>query len=358
MDVHKGEEGQMMVAAAAMLFLFLIIAAVVLNVGWWLRDKRDAQNDVDAAVLAGAQDLPDEGTASAMAEAWAASNGVESGDLNCCDFEDLNGDGSADLIRATVEREPGLLVGNLLDVGTVTVTARAAAAKQQAVSGCVMPWAVIGDTSLPPPDGTWGLGAQELYAFHMSDFLTPGNFGALALYGNGATDYQEAIMTPCGSATSVCDQDDPYVDVGETLECDVKTGNMGQNTHNALTGRDELYGGDPITCDVDVMAPGAYETAVGKAGGGCADSRVVLMPIIVQFPDGGHGAIDILGIASFYIAGWDRKGPWGDEDVDGDTHEDMVWGYFLQDQDVMEAWRIQWDYSDDPFAPTSVFLVE
>jgi len=347
----------MMVAAAAMVVLFLIIAAVVLNVGWWLRDKRDAQNDVDAAVLAGAQELPDEGTASAMAEAWATSNGVEPGDLDCCVFEDLTGDGSADLIRATVEREPGLLGGSLLDVGTVTVTAKAAAAKQRMVSGCVMPWAIAVGQENPGQEEAWGLDAVELYAFHMSDFLTPGNFGALALYGKGAVDYIEAIITPCGDATSVCDQADPYVDVGETLECDVKTGNMGRNTHDALTQRDGLYGPES-TCDVDVMAAGAYETAVGKAEGDCGDSRVVLIPIITQFPDGGHGAIDILGTAAFYIAGWDRKGPWGDEDVDGDTHEDMVWGYFMQDQDVMEAWRIQWGYSDDPFAPIKILLVE
>jgi hypothetical protein len=360
MNTLRAEEGQAMVLAAGLLMIMLVALAVVLDVGWWLRDKRDAQNDVDATVLAGAQELPDEAAASAMAEAWGARNGAPSGDLICCEFEDLSGDGSADLIRARVEREPGSLTGRLLDVGIVTVTARAAAAKQRAISGCVMPWAVIGDTSLPPPEESWGLDAQELYAFHMSDFLTPGNFGALALYGNGAVDYVEAIMTPCGDGSNVCDQDDPYVDVGETLDCDVKTGNMGQNTHAALTERDGLYGPPypESTCDVDVTLADAYDTAVTKAQGVCGESRVVLIPIIIQFPDGGHGPIDILGVASFYIAGWDRQGPYGDQDVDGDTHEDMVWGYFLIDQDIMEAWQIQWGYSDDPFAPTRVLLVE
>jgi len=350
----------MMVAAAAMLFLFLIIAAVVLNVGWWLRDKRDAQNDVDAAVLAGAQELPDEDTARAVAEAWAVRNNVTSGDLNCCDFEDLNGDGSADLIRATVEREPGLLVGNLLDVGTVTVTARAAAAKQQLVAACVVPWAVIGDpTQGPAQGGQWGLTPEALYIFHTSLFFTPGNFGALGIYGNGEPAYEEAIVTPCGSGTEgACDQADPYVEVGETLECDVGPANMGQNTHDALTQRDQNYGGG-IHCDA-----ATYDQAVQlvETSPECAQARVLLIPIIITWPPQGHsGPIDILGIVTFYVAGWDRQPPYkGDLDVTGDTISDdaMVWGYFLEDQPVVPAWKVQWGYSDDPFAPIKILLVE
>ena len=355
MNRHTGEQGQMMVAAAAMVLLFLLVAAVVLNVGWWLRDKRDAQNDVDAAVLAGAQELSDESAASAMAEAWGAKNGATAGELVCCEFEDLSGDGAADLIRARVEREPGLLGGNLLDIGTVTVTASAAAGKQRAVAACVIPWAIAVGEDNPGAANDWGLEAYQLFGFHTSEFTTPGNFGALALYGNGAVNYKAAITTPCGEADSVCDQlGDPAVPTGGTLECDVQTGAMGQNTHAALTDRDALYGAGSF-CDAVI-----YDDAVALAetSVACQQARAVLIPIIVAFPPGGHGAIDILGIATFYIAGWDRQGPWGDEDMDGDTVDDMVWGYFLQDQDVVEAWNVQWGYSDDPFAPTRVLLVE
>lgn len=343
-----------MVAAAGLLFLFLLVAAVVLNVGWWLHDKRDAQNDVDAAVLAGAQELPDTSTASAMAEAWAASNGAA---LDCstdCSFEDLSDDGEADLIRATLEREPGSLADRLLDVGIVTVTAKAAAAKQRAVAGCVTPWAVDGDETLGPQN-YWGLQPEDLFIFHTSEFLEPGNFGALAIYGNGAIDYKAAITTPCGSGGGACDQDDPYVPVGGSLVCEVKTGNMGQNTDDALTDR---YG-EGSACDA-----ATYDEAVAQAATDpveqCGD-RAVLVPIIDAFPTQGHSdPIDILGLATFYIAGWDRENPYGDEDIDGDTVSDdaMVWGYFLKDEDVIEAWNIQWGYSDDPFAPTRVLLVE
>jgi len=341
-----------MVAAVGLLFLFLLIAAVAIEVGMWLHAKRDAQNDVDASVLAGAQELPDEAVASAMAEAWGARNGTTDGELVCCEFEDLSGDGAADLIRARVERQPESVTGNLLDVGIVTVTARAAAAKQRAIAGCVVPWAVVGDQDLGAA-GDWGLPVAQFVGFHASEFHTPGNFGALRLYGNGIDDYRAAIATPCGDADgSGCAQGEP-VPVNETLECEVEPGGGGQNTHIALSERDENYGQDS-SCDVTT-----YAEAVNQAGTDCGKSRAILIPIIDAWPPQGASApIDILGIATFYVAGWDRSGPWGDEDMDGDTVDDMVWGYFLEDQDVIEAWNIQWGYSDDPFAPTRVLLVE
>jgi hypothetical protein len=90
----------------------------------------------------------------------------------------------------------------------------------------------------------------------------------------------------------------------------------------------------------------------------CAMARAVPVPIIDGFPAQGHDAIQILGLATFYIAGWDRKGPWGSDDMDGDTIADMVWGYFLEDVPLVPAWNVQWGYTDDPFAPVSILLVE
>ena len=359
MNRIRDEKGQAIFLAAGLLFLFLVIAAVVIDLGWWLHDKRDAQNDVDASVLAGAQELPDEGLASAAAGVWAAGNNVASGDLQCCEFEDRTGDGSADLIRGTVEREPGSLESGLVDIGIVTIRAKAAAAKMRAVAACVTPWGVLGDPAQGPlQGGHWGLTPQELYMFHMSDFTTPGNFGALALYGNGAIDYKEAIETPCGTGTEgACDLPDPEVPVGETLQCDAKTGNMGQNTDDALTQRDANYGAGAF-CDVTT-----YDEAVGmiQSSATCAAARAVLIPIIIQWPPKGHsGPVEILGIATFYVINWDRQPPYGNVDVDGDTTEDdaMVWGYFMENVPVIPAWNIVWGYSDDPFAPIRILLVE
>lgn len=191
---------------------------------------------------------------------------------------------------------------------------------------CVMPWAVDGDETLGPED-YWGLEPTELYAFRTFDFATPGTFGALALYGNGAKDYKEAITFPCaGGVRGACDQSDPRVWVGETLVCAMKTGSLGQMTDDALTAR---YG-NGTECDALT-----YDEALTLAGRELCQDRAVFIPIIDAFPPlGGHGLIEILGIATFYIAGWDRYPPYGSGDMNGDTVPDdaMVWGYFLFNQ--------------------------
>jgi hypothetical protein len=367
MNRVREEKGQAVFLAAGLLFLFLVIAAVVMDIGWWLHDKRDAQNDVDAAVLAGAQDLPVRDAAEWAAETWAADNGAGDDLITPCDFKHMppGTEGPYNWIRCTVKRDPGRLEKGLVDIEPFNITASAAAAKMKAVAACVMPMAVIGDPVQGPlatPPGHWGLTPQALYIFHTSDFTTPGNFGALALYGNGAIDYKEGITTPCGTGTvGACDQTDPQVPVGETLQCEVKTGNMGQNTNDALKDRDANFGAGAF-CDVTTYGQ-AFEMIYSPPPGAenCAAARAVLIPIIVAWPPQGHsGDVQILGLATFYIANWDRKPPYGNVDVDGDTVEDdaMVWGYFLENVPVIPAWKITWGYSPDPFAPIITLLVE
>ena len=60
----KSERGQaFFLTAAVMLFVGLGMAALVLDVGNWFHDKRRLQGTVDAAALAGAQQLPDDSAA-------------------------------------------------------------------------------------------------------------------------------------------------------------------------------------------------------------------------------------------------------------------------------------------------------
>jgi len=193
----------------------------------------------------------------------------------------------------------------------------------EALPVCVMPWAIIGDPSLGPPVDYWGLAPQELF---IGTFVPGTDFLALALYGSGALDYRQAIVTPCGSGDrGACDQEDPRVWAGETLQCDAKTGNIGQNTDDALT----LRYGSGTGCDATT-----YEQAVALAETEPCKDRAVFLPIIDAWPPAGQGGgpMHILDIATFYIAAWDRSPPYGDLDVDADTLPDgaMVWGYFLQ----------------------------
>jgi hypothetical protein len=361
------EKGQAIFLAAGLLFLFLVIAAVVIDLGWWLHDKRDAQNDVDASVLAGAQDLPGDLPGQPdpcdTAGEWAARNNA-SGQLSACTtcrMDPITGvcgeDPPHNLIRATVERPASRLEKGLLDIDDFNISASAAAAKMKAVAACVMPWGVVATDTM---DNNWGLPDPELDQLVGIVYAPPppaaGNFGILQLYGKGIDVYRETIKTPCGSGTvDACDQTDPEVCVGCTLTCDSETGLGGTAHDKALTGRDanSVPPAGPF-CDV-----ATYDQAVEmvKTSAACAAARAVLIPIIDALPRGGAAPLQILGLATFYVADW-AKTPADSWDADGDTNNDMVWGYFLENVPVIPAWNITWGYSDDPFAPISILLVE
>lgn len=194
---------------------------------------------------------------------------------------------------------------------------------------CVMPWVADGDEMLGPED-YWGLDPTELYAVPTSDFApagTVGTFRTLPLYGPAADHYRDAITTPCAdSHASACVNDPPFVWVGETFKCGSMTGRISTITDIALTAR---YG-EGTDCDALT-----YDDASTLARTELCQDRAVFIAIIDAFPPlGSPGLMEILGIETFYIAGWDRHPPYGNEDIDGDTVPDdaLVWGYFLFNQ--------------------------
>jgi uncharacterized membrane protein len=77
----KEESGQ---TAIAMLLTFLgvfMLASLGLDAGIWFFDHRTAQNQVDAATLAGVIDLPDTDSAFEKAKQWLRENNVDAADL-------------------------------------------------------------------------------------------------------------------------------------------------------------------------------------------------------------------------------------------------------------------------------------
>jgi Flp pilus assembly protein TadG len=73
---YRGERGQAFVLMALALVMVCGMAALVLDVGNWFRDKRRLQGTADAAALAGAQLLPDNpGGAQTQALSYANKNG-------------------------------------------------------------------------------------------------------------------------------------------------------------------------------------------------------------------------------------------------------------------------------------------
>jgi hypothetical protein len=73
----RSERGQALILAALAMVVILGFAALAIDVGYWYSQKREVQNAVDAAALAGAQELPDNPAgAETVAREYLTKNGV------------------------------------------------------------------------------------------------------------------------------------------------------------------------------------------------------------------------------------------------------------------------------------------
>jgi hypothetical protein len=95
------------------LFVVIGFTSLAIDIGIFLHERQNVQNAVDAAALAGAQELPDNGaTAQSIAEQWAESNDpdITSSQLSTsfrCIIGDRNLDGQPDLSDVPVVCDPG-----------------------------------------------------------------------------------------------------------------------------------------------------------------------------------------------------------------------------------------------------------
>jgi ribosomal protein L22 len=348
------ERGQTLVLFVLALAVLLGFTAMAVDVGLFLQQRRDLQNDADAAALAGAAYLPDASLATQKAQEWVAKN-FDDGDEVVKSIEVSSYRESNDRITVTVEQEVSFVFARALDLTSDTMGASATAGRVPVSAGCVSPWAIQGVVN--NADADYGLDPESPYVFQLSsgDWASPGNYGALGIYGTGTTEYREAIEGNCGEIMA-CDSDSPYVEEGQTLPCPSITGALGQNTDVALTTR--YPPSTWPTCDVQTDADG-YANAVAKAQLPECKDRAVPIAIINAFPPQGQSAdVEIWGLANFYIAGWDRWPPRGDGDQDGDPDNGMVWGYLVP-ATSQPAWSVQWGWdSANPFAPLVIVLVK
>ena len=375
----RGERGQVMIWTALFFFVFLAVIAIVVDVGFWLSDRRDAQNDADAMALAAAQELPDTLAATDIVYEWAALNNVSADEVERIEFEDANGNlcssCNASLVRVFVKRDSVIFMSQVFDVFSAQVAVKAAAVIKPLSGVCPFPWAIEGDPTQSAAN-FWGLTPGEtMFVFQESGqtgFNTPGNFGALAVLGSGDRIYRDTISgAACSGAGEGCATDannicydtlcgsdaELQLAPGETLSCSTQTGALGSTTLKALVER--YYPDADQECD----AP-SYSTSGALYNGVTAcEDRLGGMFIIDSFPASGSSEdVQVLGIAWFYISGWDRWGGTGDGEngapqppADGIPDGGYVWGY-LTDVEAAEIWDLEG--IANPFAPVVGVLVE
>jgi Flp pilus assembly protein TadG len=180
----KRENGQAMVMTVLFLAALLGMAALVLDVGSWFREKRQLQLTADSAVLAGAQALPGSpSTAASLAFQYAQSNGrpLSANDLSIT--SDLSAN---DTITANARTDAPGFFSKLFGIETVkvgaTATARAALAAEALY---VAPMVVNKLHPLLSGSGCPCFTQQTTLDFGKDG--APGSFGMLNLAGGNGT---------------------------------------------------------------------------------------------------------------------------------------------------------------------------
>jgi Flp pilus assembly protein TadG len=144
---HKEEQGQIAFLMVLSIIIVFAMAGLSLDAGLWYFDHRTAQNQADAAALAGVLELPASGTqtdadarAAALAQVnlFLQKNGTDpategdgvcptANDANYVDFVDETGDGESDTIIVCVRRQTSSVFSSLAGLNFVHVSAMARA---------------------------------------------------------------------------------------------------------------------------------------------------------------------------------------------------------------------------------------
>lgn len=183
------ESGQAILVTVLFLTVLMGAVALTLDVGVWYREQRQAQATADAAVLAGAQDLPTDVVAAlASTKQFAAANGGgidPSGISFRSDFE------PNDTVSVSVTRTAPGIFASLFSIASVNVRAHASA--RAGVPEQVMDAAPIVVNKLHPM-----LSGAGCPCFHVETTIpldkqgAPGAFGMVDLDG-GSNDGSSSL---------------------------------------------------------------------------------------------------------------------------------------------------------------------
>ena len=142
-NADQQESGQMLVSATLMLAVLLGMAAMTIDVGIYLHERRQLQNAADAAALAGAQELPSNPVqAEQEARDWAAQNGMDPGEIEEVTVE--SADAPNDTMSVTLRRNVGFFFARVLglDQGPVSSKAKGQVGSLAGATGLV-PFGVL-----------------------------------------------------------------------------------------------------------------------------------------------------------------------------------------------------------------------
>jgi hypothetical protein len=282
--VGREEKGSAVIILTLAVSVLVGAAALVADIGVAYVKQQRLSVAADAAALAGGQELH-LGAARARQAALrnAARNGINSEDIEVI----VEGDSRTLSVRIATPMEK--FFASVLGVGEsgkLTAVARVTSATPTAIYGAA-PLAVRKQEFEFGRTYTLKVGAGG------DSGLGPGNFGALALGGNGANIYQKNLQYGFPG----------LIRIGDLVR--TKPGNMSGPTRDALNFR--LNQPHAPQCDFSTIVSGCQ--------------RILLVPV-VEPPTEGSGGVNnlrVVGFAAFYV-----------EQVPGQGRESYIRGRFVK----------------------------
>lgn len=273
------ERGSIVILVALALTVLLGFSAIVTDVGLMYAEKAHLQNAVDAAALAGVQELPtNPSLAEQTAKNYATQNGVSDVTVT---FETNN----AKIVVQAVKQVPTLFAQIWgITEEQISVSAKAMMLPPTELTGAV-------PLSVQEQDLVYG---QEYELKSGGGDGASGWYGALELSGNGAKDYE----------TDLANGYEGTLSVGQILE--VKHGNMSGPTSEGIQLRLERDTRIPHNTfsDYDRDAP-----------------EIMIIPIVRVLSRQGNSIheVQIVGFAAFFLDG-----------VPGNGNDSSVSGRFIR----------------------------
>lgn len=259
MRIVKEQKGATLILIAIMTSVFFSLLALVLDGGNLYLEKARVQKIADAAALSGAQELP----ASQMKAEAKAKEAIE---LNHDSTSTYSVQFNAELttIEVTGRKKVNLIFAPVLGIDNPTVEARAAVDLMPLTSGVrAVPLGVEYDANLQYGDKQYLKVGDSTY----------GNFGALALSGPGAKDYE----------TDLRDGYELPINIHDKLN--TQSGAIVQKTINAVKTR------------ISKCPDAKYDNYSSDC------SRVVLVPVFktLALEEQKVKQVEVVGFASFFI---------------------------------------------------------
>jgi Flp pilus assembly protein TadG len=274
----KDEKGSALIITALCMTVILGFCALVVDIGLTAEEKGRLGNAVDAAALAGAQELinnPE--NAGEVARLYLEKNNIDPLDYNVEVFD------SNTKIKVTAKMEVNYFFADILGFDKTDVNSAAVAecAPLSGVYSGTRPFAIerqeldFGQTYTLKEGGGGG---------------SDGNYGALALGGNGAANYQVNIVSGYAG----------YLNVGDNVY--TEPGNMSGPTLQGIT---------TLISQCTHLPQCTYESYNPDC------SRLITVVMIDSLDVSGSKPVSIVGFAKFFLEG-----------VSGSGNDSIVTGRF------------------------------